>query len=95
MQNGASIEKIRIVALYIGQVRAITDLLRSQRLPNITLATVNSSQGGEADIVIVSFVRWNGMENPQALPGNTRLDFLMMIEESMLHKQKQSISSFV
>jgi hypothetical protein len=95
MQNWASIEKIRIVTFYIGQVRAIKDLLRSQRLPNITVATVNSSQGCEADIVIVSFIRWNGMDSPQALPGNTRLDFLMMIEESILYKQKQSISSFV
>ena len=60
MKNWASIEKIRIITFYSGQVRAIKELLRSHRLPNITVATVDSSQGCEADIVIVSFVRSNG-----------------------------------
>ena len=74
MQNWASIEKIRIITFYSGQVRAIKDLLRSQRLPNITVATVDSSQGCEADIVIVSFVRSNGISSSSS--GKYKVGFL-------------------
>ena len=60
MSNWASNQKIRIITFYSGQVRAIKDVLMSLGLTNILCATVDSSQGSEADIVIVSFVRSNG-----------------------------------
>lgn len=74
MRNWASNEKIRIITFYSGQVRAIKDLLRSRGLTNVTCATVDSSQGSEADIVIVSFVRSNG--NSSNSEGQHKVGFL-------------------
>lgn len=50
-------EKIRIITFYQGQVTAIKQKLREARIYNVLVATVDSSQGCEADIVILSFVR--------------------------------------
>lgn len=56
-----STDKIRIITFYQGQVNLIKQLLYTQRLGNVVVvATVDSSQGCEADIVIVSFVRSPG-----------------------------------
>ena len=74
VRNWASIDKIRIITFYSGQVRAIKDLLRSRGLTNVTCATVDSSQGSEADIVIVSFVRSNG--NSSNSEGQHKVGFL-------------------
>jgi senataxin len=74
VRNWASIDKIRIITFYSGQVRAIKDLLRSRGLTNVTCATVDSSQGSEADIVIVSFVRSNG--NSSNSEGQHNVGFL-------------------
>ena len=57
--NWSSPEKIRIITFYQAQVSTIQRLLK-KKLPggeNVTVATVDSSQGSEADIVIISFVR--------------------------------------
>jgi len=74
MSNWASNQKIRIITFYSGQVRAIKDLLRSRGLTNVMCATVDSSQGSEADIVIVSFVRSNG--NSSNSEGKHNVGFL-------------------
>lgn len=51
-------DHIRIVTFYQAQVSLIQRLLHKQRLGGaIVVATVDSSQGCESDVVIVSFVR--------------------------------------
>jgi superfamily I DNA and/or RNA helicase len=58
--NWQSVDRIRIITFYQAQVHLIKRLLRNRRgLGDIVVATVDSSQGCEADIVIVSFVRSN------------------------------------
>ena len=58
--NWHSVDRIRIITFYQAQVSLIKRLLRSRRMHDVVVATVDSSQGCEADIVIVSFVRSNG-----------------------------------
>jgi AAA domain len=51
-------DKIRIITFYQAQVALIKRMLRERHLgENVVVATVDSSQGCEADIVLVSFVR--------------------------------------
>lgn len=57
IQHWGAIERIRILTFYTGQVRAIRHELGSQGLQHIHVATVDSSQGSESDVIIVSFVR--------------------------------------
>ena len=52
-------EKVRIITFYQGQVQRIKMLLHKNNLGHILVATVDSSQGCEADLIIVSFVRSN------------------------------------
>jgi len=53
-----SCDRIRIITFYNAQVLLIKRLLREESLGDkIVVATVDSSQGCEADVVIVSFVR--------------------------------------
>ena len=52
-----SINRLRIITFYQAQVCLIKRLLRSRNLGNVLVATVDSSQGCEADFVIISFVR--------------------------------------
>ena len=53
-------ERIRIITFYSGQCKAINYKLRHAGLGGVMCATVDSSQGCESDIVIVSFVRCGG-----------------------------------
>lgn len=54
--NGA--ERIRVITFYQAQVTLIKRFLQERGLGNkIVVATVDSSQGCEADIVLISFVR--------------------------------------
>lgn len=59
VQSWDSPDKIRIITFYQGQVSLIRQMLHQNRLGQILVATVDSSQGCEADVVIVSFVRSN------------------------------------
>jgi superfamily I DNA and/or RNA helicase len=59
MTEWYSVEKIRIITFYQAQVSLIQRMLSEHGLEQIVVATVDSSQGCEADIVIVSFVRSN------------------------------------
>jgi superfamily I DNA and/or RNA helicase len=52
-----SAEKIRIITFYQAQVSLLKRILSERGLGQIVVSTVDSSQGCEADIVIVSFVR--------------------------------------
>eukprot|EP00980_Cylindrotheca_fusiformis_P011078 scaffold2551_cov113-Cylindrotheca_fusiformis.AAC.17 len=55
-----SADRIRIITFYTAQVLLIKRLLYQARFSDVIVATVDSSQGSEADIVIVSFVRSRG-----------------------------------
>jgi superfamily I DNA and/or RNA helicase len=56
--NWHSSERIRVITFYQSQVTLIKRLLREKGLGDkIVVATVDSSQGCEADIVLISFVR--------------------------------------
>jgi hypothetical protein len=52
-------DRLRIITFYQGQVALIKQLLSRAGLGQVLVATVDSSQGCEADIVLVSFVRSN------------------------------------
>ena len=58
--NWCSTNRIRIITFYQAQVSLIKRLLRKRNLGNVLVATVDSSQGCEADFVILSFVRSEG-----------------------------------
>jgi len=58
--NWCSKNRLRIITFYQAQVSLIKRLLRRSNLGNVHVATVDSSQGCEADYVIISFVRSEG-----------------------------------
>jgi Superfamily I DNA and RNA helicases and helicase subunits len=57
ISNWGSVKMIRIITFYNGQVQVIKKLLQSKGLGHVMVATVDSSQGSESDVVILSFVR--------------------------------------
>ncbi|VEU41748.1 unnamed protein product [Pseudo-nitzschia multistriata] len=59
-RNWCSANCLRIITFYQAQVNLIRRLLNRRKLGNVLVATVDSSQGCEADFVIVSFVRSDG-----------------------------------
>jgi hypothetical protein len=58
--NWCASNRLRIITFYQAQVALIKKLLRQRNLGEVLVATVDSSQGCEADLVIVSFVRSEG-----------------------------------
>ncbi|KAL9190940.1 hypothetical protein ACHAXT_000646 [Thalassiosira profunda] len=50
-------DKLRIITFYAGQVAALQHALRRKGFGNVLVATCDSSQGCEADVCIISFVR--------------------------------------
>lgn len=52
-----STDKLRIITFYQGQVTLLRRLLAKKGLGKVLVATVDSSQGCEADVIIISFVR--------------------------------------
>ena len=70
-------ERVRVITFYSGQVSLIERLLAEAKLFGVTVATVDSSQGTESDIVIVSFVRSKGIDQRHSigfLKDNRRLN---------------------
>jgi superfamily I DNA and/or RNA helicase len=57
-----STERVRVITFYSEQVALIERLLAESNLSGVTVATVDSSQGSESDIIILSFVRSVGVE---------------------------------
>lgn len=55
--NWDSSEKVRIITFYQGQVSCIKRLLLNKGFGSVLVATVDSSQGSEAETIIISFVR--------------------------------------
>ena len=58
--NWAASNRLRIITFYQAQVSLIRRLLYRRNLGNVLVSTVDSSQGCEADFVIISFVRSDG-----------------------------------
>jgi superfamily I DNA and/or RNA helicase len=52
-------DRLRIITFYSAQAVEIKRLLAKKRMNKVLVATVDSSQGCEADIVLVSFTRSN------------------------------------
>lgn len=52
-------DRLRIITFYQAQTTLLKSLLKRQNLQNVLVSTVDSSQGCEADTVIVSFTRSN------------------------------------
>lgn len=50
-------EKLRIITFYQGQVNLLKRILAQKGYHGVMVATVDSSQGCESDVVIISFVR--------------------------------------
>jgi hypothetical protein len=59
-KNWNSSDRIRIITFYQEQVSLIKKKMAEKGLGGVLVATVDSSQGCEADVVILSFVRSNG-----------------------------------
>jgi superfamily I DNA and/or RNA helicase len=59
-ENWSSSDRLRVITFYQAQVTLISQILRRKGLGSVLVATVDSSQGCEADHVIVSFVRSHG-----------------------------------
>ena len=55
--NWFSPDRIRVITFYQAQVNCIRNLLGKYDLQHVMVSTVDASQGCEADIVVVSFVR--------------------------------------
>jgi hypothetical protein len=53
-------DSLRVISFYQAQVTLIRSLLKANGFANVSVGTVDSSQGCESDIVIVSFVRGLG-----------------------------------
>ena len=53
----SNVNRIRVITFYSAQVNEIRKRLSRLGLQNVLISTVDSSQGCEADIVIISFVR--------------------------------------
>lgn len=53
----ASPNRLRIITFYTAQVNLIAKKAREAGLRGISVSTVDSSQGSESDVVIISFVR--------------------------------------
>ncbi len=58
--NWFASNRLRIITFYQAQVSLIRRLLYRRNLGNVLVSTVDSSQGCEADFVIISFVRSDG-----------------------------------
>ena len=72
-----SSNRLRIITFYQAQVSLIRRLLQRRNLGNVLVATVDSSQGCEADFVIISFVRStkkNGMNTVGFVADDRRLN---------------------
>lgn len=55
--NWFSSDRIRVITFYQAQVNFIRDLLGKYGMEDVMVSTVDASQGCEADVVVVSFVR--------------------------------------
>mmetsp|Transcript_6409 Transcript_6409/g.10213 ORF Transcript_6409/g.10213 Transcript_6409/m.10213 type:complete len:315 (+) Transcript_6409:2-946(+) len=69
----ATAKRVRVITFYQAQVNALFAQARRIGMQNVTMSTVDSSQGCEADVVIISFVRGSD-EKVGFLSDNRRLN---------------------
>ena len=69
VSNWDSPDKIRIITFYQGQVNLLKRDLAGKGFHGVLVATVDSSQGCEADVVIISFVRSNSKKGVRHAAG--------------------------
>lgn len=69
-----SIKKIRVITFYQAQVELIARMLSENGLQNIAVSSVDSSQGSEADLIVISFVRTGRMGSIGFLSDDRRLN---------------------
>lgn len=65
--NWCSSNRLRIITFYQAQVSLIKRYIHRRNLGNVLVSTVDSSQGSEADFVIISFVRSIGQDRRSAV----------------------------
>ena len=66
--------RVRVITFYQAQVSYLKKLLKERGAENVVVATVDSSQGCEADIVMVSFVRSNRTSSAGFLSDDRRMN---------------------
>ena len=62
-------EKLRIITFYQGQVALLRRYLSKRGYGKVLVASVDSSQGTEADVVVISFVRSNSKKSVRGATG--------------------------
>jgi hypothetical protein len=69
-----SINRVRVITFYKAQVDLISRMLKANGLPQVAVSTVDSSQGSEADLIIISFVRTGKMKSVGFLSDDRRVN---------------------
>jgi senataxin len=69
-----SVDRVRVITFYQAQVALISKMLEKKGLKNIVVSTVDSSQGSESDVIIISFVRTGKQASVGFLTDNRRLN---------------------
>lgn len=69
-----SIDRVRVITFYQAQVELISNMLNANGLQQVTVSTVDSSQGSEADLIIISFVRTSKTKGVGFLSDDRRLN---------------------
>jgi senataxin len=69
-----SIDRVRVITFYQAQVELISSMLEASGLQRVTVSTVDSNQGSEADLIILSFVRTGKTKGVGFLSDNRRLN---------------------
>jgi superfamily I DNA and/or RNA helicase len=69
-----SVDRVRVITFYQAQVALISKMLKKKGLKNIVVSTVDSSQGSESDVIIISFVRTGKQASVGFLTDNRRLN---------------------
>ena len=68
LNSGAKAEQIAVLSAYRGQLRLLRTIIR----PDVTVATVDSSQGNEFDFVVLDLVTPGGWQYPLGFMGDAR-----------------------
>jgi superfamily I DNA and/or RNA helicase len=69
-----SSSRIRVITFYQAQVDLISATLKANGLADVSVSTVDSCQGSEADLVVISFVRTGQTNTIGFLSDNRRLN---------------------
>jgi hypothetical protein len=69
-----SIDRVRVITFYQAQVELVSNMLKANGLQEVAVSTVDSSQGSEADLIIISFVRTGKTKGVGFLSDNRRLN---------------------